>query len=521
MKTNKDILLRYGMIFSILLALCLGILIFFQVIIDDAFIFFKYGYNLLHHGVWSWSATGKPVEAYTSFIYAVFSIIPYLINVPPHISIKIIGLVILLLLLFRIYKKASSKKMALFTILIIVTNWQVYVHAFSGLETILWCWLLIESFFLLKADNITVKQQWCLWIICLLLALTRPEGAIYAFFYFLYLKFYKKSKIALLPIIVVTISGVIYFIWRFNLFGLLFPLPFYHKVMDNQFGKFAFIFNMYTSWYYLVCAGLVLYFFRKTRLLYFLGIVSFLIFFGLYGKSFLVMNFADRFPFQLFFPFIVFALIELEHNSHLDKVKIILIAGFLNLIILSKGLYDENFIELASITNNAGSAFFVPRSHYLLAKNINKIKDIDKKNISILFGDAGVFPHYVKANCHDYNGLTDAYFAKHKLDTVYFNNANADVVLIGFPSADKTRLRYDWTNCKLIYNMVDSNSNYQYLGYTICKENGYYVHIYLRNNSAYHDDLDIALKNAVKESADASFRIKRFLKFKYLNMDNI
>jgi hypothetical protein len=98
-----------------------------------------------------------------------------------------------------------------------------------------------------------------------------------------------------------------------------------------------------------------------------------------------------------FFPFILFAIIELENNNHLDKVKIALIAGFLNLIILSKGLYDENFIELASITNNAGSAFFVPRSHYMLAKNINKIKDIDNKKIKVLFGDAGVFPHYVKA----------------------------------------------------------------------------------------------------------------------------
>jgi hypothetical protein len=90
------------------------------------------------------------------------------------------------------------------------------------------------------------------------------------------------------------------------------------------------------------------------------------------------MNFADRFPFQLFFPFILFAIIELENNNHLDKVKNRFNCRFLNLIIFSKGLYDENLIELASITNNAGSAFFVPRSHYMLAKNINKIKDIEQ-----------------------------------------------------------------------------------------------------------------------------------------------
>ena len=518
---NKDTIKKYGAILLILFSLLAGILIFFQIVIDDAFIFFKYGYNLVHHGVWSWSTEGKPVEAYTSFIYAIFSIFPYLLHIPPHVFIKLVGLALLLILIYRVYKKTASFKIALFAILIIVTNWQVYVHAFSGLETILWCWLLLESFFILKAEDVTAKKQWWLWSICLLMALTRPEGAIYAFFYLVYLQFYRKVKINYAAIAVVAIIGVVYFVWRFMYFGLLFPLPFYHKVMDNQFGKFAFIFNMYTSWYYLICAGLVFYFFRKSKLLFFLGMVSFLVFFGLYGKSFLVMNFADRFPFQLFFPFILFAIIELENSSHLDKVKIILIAGFLNLIILSKGLYDENFIELASVTNNAGSAFFVPRSHYLLAKNINKIKDIDKKQIHVLFGDAGVFPHYVKAKCYDYNGLTDAYFATHKLTNAYFDKANADVVLIGFPSADKEKLSYDWTNCKLIYNMVDKNSNFTYLGYTICKENGYYVHIYLRNNSVYHDDLNTALTTAIKESADATFKIKRFLKFKYLDMDNI
>ncbi len=512
---------KYGIIGFILLSLFLGILIFFQVLIDDAFIFFKYGYNLVHHGIWSWSTEGKPVEAYTSFIYAVLSIFPYLINIPPHIFIKIVGLFFLLIMLFRIYSKSKSKKSGLFILLIIATNWQVYVHAFSGLETILWCWLLIESFFILKTDELTNKKQWWLWVLCLLLTLTRPEGAIYAFFFFIYLRFYRNIKINYWPIIAVALVGLTYFIWRYNYFGLLFPLPFYHKVMDNQFGKLAFIFNIYTSWYYLICAGLVFYFFRNFKLLFFLGLVSFLIFFGLYSKSFLVMNFADRFPFQLFFPFIIFAIMELEDSSHLNKVKIVLIAAFLNLIIFSKGLYDENLIELASITNNAGSAFFLPRSHYILAKNINKIKEIDRKKIKVLFGDAGVFPHYVKAKCYDYNGLTDAYFATHKLSDIYFNKVNADVVLIGFPNSDKDKLIHDITNCKVVYNLVDKNNNYQYLGYTINKENGYYVHIYLRNNSIYHDDLKIALSAAIKESKDAVFRIKRFLKFKYLNMDNI
>jgi hypothetical protein len=260
---NKDTIQKYGTILFILFSLFLGILIFFQIVIDDAFIFFKYGKNLVEHGVWSWSAEGKPVEAYTSFIYAAFSVLPYLLHIQPHILIKLIGLFFLLLLIYRVYKKTSSGKITLFAILIIVTNWQVYVHAFSGLETILWCWLLLESFFILKEEEITFKKQWWLWLLCLLLTLTRPEGAIYAFFYFAYLQFYRKIKINYKAIAVVALVGLVYFVGRYLYFGLLFPLPFYHKVMDNQFGKFAFIFNMYTSWYYLICAGLVFIFSEK------------------------------------------------------------------------------------------------------------------------------------------------------------------------------------------------------------------------------------------------------------------
>ena len=518
---NKELSVKAGIWASILISMFFGILLFFQVYIDDAFIFFKFGYNLVHHGVWSYSTDGLRSEAYTSFIYALFSIFPPLLNIPAHIFIKCVGLVIFMAMLWRIYKKTSAKKWALITILLITTNWQVYVHAFSGLETLLWCWLLLEAFFIIREEKVAAGKQLQLWLLCLLLALTRPEGVIYAAFFFVYLKWMKKQSMNYLYIVIVAVLGIIYFALRYWYFGLLFPLPFYHKVMDNQFGKFAFIFNMYTSWHYLICAALVLYFLRKFKLVYYIGAVSFLIFFLLYGKSFLVMNFADRFPFQLFLPFIIFALIQLEKSDYIHKVKILLVAGFLNLIVFSKGLYNENLIELASITNNAGSAFFLPRSHYILAKNINKIPNVEQKQLKVLFGDAGVFPYYVKAKCYDYNGLTDAYMVKNKLTESYFDSRDADIVLIGTPFENKDNLVKDPTACKVIYTMAEKRPFYKYAGYTISKENGYYVHIYFKTTSPHAAELEKALQAAVDESKNAVFRIKRFLKFRYLDMDNI
>ncbi|HMV15338.1 MAG TPA: hypothetical protein PKK18_10855 [Chitinophagales bacterium] len=518
---NNDNIKKYALLLISIFSFFLGVLIFFQVYIDDAFIFFKYGYNLVNHGIWSWSIEGKPAEAYTSFIYAVLSIFPALLHVPPHIFIKVVGLLFLLALLFRVYSKISNKKWALIAMLVITTNWQLYTHAFSGLETVLWLWLLLESFFLIEKEELTVKNQMLLWSICLLMTLTRPEGAIYGFFFFVYLVFYKKQKLHFGVLATLIFIGILYFAARFAYFGLPFPLPFYHKLMDSRFAKLAWIFNIYTSWYYIICATLVLYFFRKHKVIYFIGIITFLIFIGLYLRAFLVMNFADRFPFQLFWPFILFALIKLEKSTYVDKVKIVLIACFLNMIIFSKGLYDENLIELASITNNAGAAFFLPRSHYILAKNINKIKDVERKKLKVLFGDAGMFPYYVKAQCYDYNGLVDAEIAINKLDKKYFYSKQADIVLIGTPNENKIGLKQDLSNCKTIYEYAESDSTYKYVGKVISKVNGYYVHIYFNTKSSYAKDVETALNNAVTESANAQFRIKRFLKLKYLDLENI
>lgn len=520
---NKISKLQFGLSLFILFSFFVGTLLFFQIYIDDAFIFFKYGYNLIHHGVWSWSTEGAPSEAYTSFIYAFLSIFPPLFNISAPIFIKIVGLFFLLGLTYRLYISIADKKWALLGVALFLGNWQVYVHAYAGLETILWVWLLLECFLLVKKDQLSTMLQMRLWILCLLLTLTRPEGAIYTLSFFLFLKFYKKISLKFVPIISIACLGIIYFIIRYWYFGLLFPLPFYHKVMDNHIASpLVFLFNIYTSWHYIICAGLIWYFFRKNKLIFLVGLITFLIYAALYAKSFLVMNYADRFPFQLFIPFLLFAFIQLEQSINTQKTKILLVVFFLNLIIFSKGIYDNNLIELASIEVNAGSAYYLPRSHYTLAKNINKIKDVEHKNLKILFGDAGVFPYFVKAQCYDYNGLTDAYIAKHPLNDEYFDKINPDVVLIGTPKDKKEDLKEDLTNCKTMYYMAEKRSNtYKYLGRVISKENGYYVHIYCKTTASYSAALETALNDAIVYSGNTHFRIKRFVKLKYLDMDNI
>jgi hypothetical protein len=71
--------------------------------VDDAFITFRYGYNLVNHGIWNWNPDNDLVEAYTSGLYAALSILPHAFHIPVVLFFKLIGLSCLLWFLWRVW----------------------------------------------------------------------------------------------------------------------------------------------------------------------------------------------------------------------------------------------------------------------------------------------------------------------------------------------------------------------------------------------------------------------------------
>ncbi len=94
--------------FSIFVGLCWSLL-YAQFTVDDSFIFFRYGHTLIHHHVWNWNPTGAHVEAYTSTLYAILSVVPALLHVSPLLFFKLIGLASLLMIVFLIQKGGTSR----------------------------------------------------------------------------------------------------------------------------------------------------------------------------------------------------------------------------------------------------------------------------------------------------------------------------------------------------------------------------------------------------------------------------
>lgn len=506
---------EYFFIIIIFLCISVGFFTFFQIFIDDAFIFYRYGYNLVNHGIWNWHNNTDYTEAYTSFVIAALTIVPALFHFEPFLFFKFFGAFFFFFIIYRLFTNIKDKKIGIFAVFIFVANWHTYVHTFSSLETLFWVWLLLEVFIILSKNKINRNTQIYLWILCLLLPLTRPEGIIFSIFAFIYIILINKNKLHITSFSIIVLIGLGYFIWRYQHFQLLLPLPFYHKSVTKINRVFTLLFNTYASWQYILSSILVAVILRKDKLFLYLSCITFFLFFFLYAPAILAMNYADRFSFQLFFPLILFAFIKIDVQSIVTQAKLKYIAFFLVLLTFSEGIYNNWIVEMASIKQNALTSFTFPRAHYALAKHINRTKI---KDLKVLFGDAGIFPYYANVETIDAYGLADNFLSRNRLSEIYFNKINPDIILIGYLTDKEADLNNIYFSNKQMYSIIHNPKYaYQYIGCGISTEDGYFIHVYINPKTAHYNLLRNALTDAIKDANEQHFDFKKFAKFEYLS----
>jgi hypothetical protein len=522
-------------ILLISLSILAGFVLFFQSTVDDAFICFRYGYNLINHGIWNWNPDNERIEAYTSFTYMLLSIIPPILKIQPQIIFKMVSFIFFALIIRRLYISSENKIANLFVILLFSCNWQTHVHIYSGLETIFWFWLLIELFFLLYEDKIQEKQQIKLWCIALLLPLTRPEGAVFSLFLFVYIVFIKKQKLHLPSFLFFAGIGILYFIWRYHYFGMLLPTPFYNKTFSNTWKLFMFVINTLFSGLYLAFIFYLLRIvFRKSKQkmsVYFISLSLFVFFFS-YAISFLFMNYADRFPYQILFPAIIFTtyvILNNEHEYYNKTIKVIIIFLFIKNI---AGVLGLSIPGGGIIINGAQRVAADQRSYINIGKKLNKLKS---KNVKVMLCDAGKMPYLSELKCYDYIGLADTFLCKHTMTKDYFNKINADLVIVGnigesYKAPEKIPKNKNWLLDRIFPNtvpmfkhiidthliMLETNRYKRIDGCVVSVDGFAYFYFFINKESEYYDDILLQVKSAIKESAEFKFSTKDFLSFKYL-----
>ena len=133
---NFNFVIKIVLIFGVII----NFWIFARFTVDDAFITWRYGKNLVLHGIWNYNPSSYDMtQAYTNPIYAFLSIIPAYFRIDTVFFFKITSLVIIFL--FALYYIKKTKQGAIILLVAFVLPGTM-IHAFSGIETFLFIALI-------------------------------------------------------------------------------------------------------------------------------------------------------------------------------------------------------------------------------------------------------------------------------------------------------------------------------------------------------------------------------------------
>ena len=226
----------------IVAAFVLQVLYFNCFVSDDAYISFRYAKNLINgHGL-VWNVGEKPVEGYTNFLWVILISIFMKMSFEPALVSKVLGtffglVTICLTYLFPAFILRRKNLSNLIAPAILACCGPFAAWSTGGLETHMFTALILAGAlaYLYELDHEEISPLSSA-ILFSLASLTRPEGLLIfgltCLHRFLHLLVSKKNPFCLKTFIwlctFLTIYGL-YFYWRFNYYGYLFPNTFYAK----------------------------------------------------------------------------------------------------------------------------------------------------------------------------------------------------------------------------------------------------------------------------------------------------
>ncbi len=446
-------------------------IVFFQFTVDDAYITFRHSLNLVREGILSWNLEGPREEAFTNPLYVVLGTIGLQLGMKPELPIKLLGATIFFVWFWRANQIArpatSAKRILLSTVVLLCIP--AYIHAYSGLETFLFAYLLFEF---LACDQIGSPKA--VSIGCLLL-LCRPEGVLFlaaagsTFLYHISTRSgtsQAKGSQWRYPMLAIITITILIFGYKITYFGDFLPNTFYAK-SGTPFNGQTVLANLASSLPWVLLAAFT-FNPNETGGRYVTKYIGFAIIYLVYIRSTLAMNYADRFWFQLFWPMVVYSTAS---NNKLDSFRSLLgFQGGLNYASIRSGaLSTLAFAWIAGhtlITKPAEIMFLATyfgraiRSHASLGLVLNQILPEDA---TIFIGDAGLIPYHAKRMAFDPLALGTKEIAKKGITEEFLNRAKPDVFILHASTCTDEATRGTYFSWEKEVAYIKANG-YHYLG---------------------------------------------------------
>jgi hypothetical protein len=197
-------------------------------IIDDAYIFFRYSYNLVNGYGYVYNQ-GQNVEAATSLTWTVLLTAASFISIPPEISSRIFGYLcgvfIIILLWNELRKKNISPAYIFFMLVLFVTNRNFYASIMMGLETGLYSLLLLIFYLSAGKYSKSFRHKFVFSAAGLLLFLTRPEAILILLIIFagLFILQFEKDNKPRIALSVLIVGVALISLWRYFIFNDYIP----------------------------------------------------------------------------------------------------------------------------------------------------------------------------------------------------------------------------------------------------------------------------------------------------------
>jgi hypothetical protein len=365
--------------------------------VDDAFISWRHGLNLVQGHGYSFAIGDAKLESATSPIYGILSAIPALVGLDVVLFFKIIGICNIIFIYRLAVRNIDSKAAHMLFLLLALGGPVQAIHIWSGLETGILVTsvlvLMLATIGKLEISNIGISILMSL--VCLirlefivtvltcafLLSRDNPKG--FNIDWLVEKRFYKKFLSYLWPTFV---SVIILTTFRIIYFSEYLPNTFFAKSSINQkdlestlrlvFDNFSIALPFVAA-----CAISILICNPKFRFglsILFLGQA---IVYASYLSSNLSMNFASRFPYQVFWPVVLTGIATINQFS-LNKL-------FSSIVIWTMPLtFSPDVVPLVwyypQLQNAQGE----------LGRTLHEARKVAKiQNPTLVIGDAGLAPY--------------------------------------------------------------------------------------------------------------------------------
>jgi arabinofuranosyltransferase len=218
----------------VFLSLLLSLYLFWDFVVDDAYISYTYSRNLAEgHGL---TYNGIQVEGYSNFIWTVLLALFVRLGIDPLVAARSLGIAssfLILLMLDRLIRTFApqlngSRIAFLLTTVTLCSAFAAWVV--GGLETVFFSFLVVAFLYIEIEDP--QRAFYLSPLVVIMLALTRPEGAMFIVILVLY-RLYRYRCIdrpLISSILLFVVPFSLFLLWRYETYGYLLPNTAYVKV---------------------------------------------------------------------------------------------------------------------------------------------------------------------------------------------------------------------------------------------------------------------------------------------------